>query len=256
MTDSTQNPLSLAGQVALVTGGGTGIGLGIAKVFATQGATVVISGRREDVLQKAVAELGPQVHYRVHDVTDYAQSEPLISSIEAEHGPLTTLVNNAGNLVKKATEDLTEEELLSVLDVHLVGAFSLSKYAARRMMEHGSGNIIFTASMASLLGIPYVAAYAAAKSAHLGMIRTMSTEWASKGIRINAVAPGWILTDLSRSSLDTDPERKRKILSRTPMHCFGDPEDIGWAVAFLASPAAKFITGVCLPVDGGASIGF
>jgi len=101
-----------------------------------------------------------------------------------------------------------------------------------------------------------VAAYAAAKSAHLGMIRTMSTEWASKGIRINAVAPGWILTDLSRSSLDTDPERKRKILSRTPMHCFGDPEDIGWAVAFLASPAAKFITGVCLPVDGGASIGF
>ena len=256
MADPTQNPLSLAGQVALITGGGTGIGLGIAKVFATQGAKVVISGRRQDVLQEAAAELGPQVYYRVHDVTDYAQSESLISSIEEEHGPLATLVNNAGNLVKKPTEDLTEEELFKVLDVHLIGAFSLSKYAARCMMQNGGGSILFTASMTSLFGIPYVAAYAAAKSAHLGMVRTMTTEWASRGIRINAIAPGWILTDLSRSSLDTDPERKAKILGRTPMECFGDPEDIGWAAAFLASPAAKFITGVCLPVDGGASIGF
>ncbi len=256
MADPTQNPLSLAGQVALITGGGTGIGLGIAKVFATQGAKVVISGRRQDVLQEAAAELGPQVHYRVHDVTDYTQSEPFINAIEEEYGPLTTLVNNAGNLIKKPTEDLTEEELFKVLDVHLIGAFSLSKYAARRMMQNGGGSILFTASMTSLFGIPYVAAYAAAKSAHLGMVRTMTTEWASRGVRINAIAPGWILTDLSRSSLDTDPERKAKILGRTPMECFGDPEDIGWAAAFLASPAAKFITGVCLPVDGGASIGF
>ncbi len=112
------------------------------------------------------------------------------------------------------------------------------------------------ASMASLIGIPYIAAYAAAKSAHLGMVRTMAVEWSPKGVRVNAIAPGWIMTDMTKETVLKDAERTEKILSRTPLNEFGEPEDIGWAAAFLASPAARFITGVCLPVDGGVSIGF
>ena len=256
MSDGPQDPFSLEGQVALITGGGTGIGLGIAKAFVARGAQVVISGRREDILRSQAQELGPQADFRVHDVTDFSKSESLIQSIEQEHGNLTALINNAGNSLKTPTENMTEEEMLGVLNVHVLGAFSLSKFAARRMMEHGGGSILFIASMTSLFGVPYVTAYSAAKSAHLGMVRTMVTEWSSKGIRVNAIAPGWIITDMVRKNVISDPVRQAKVLGRTPMNRFGEPEEIGWAAAFLASPAAGFITGVCLPVDGGASIGF
>ncbi len=256
MTDNSRDPFSLAGQLGLITGGGTGIGLGIARAFVAQGARVVITGRREELLGKAVAQLGPLADYRVHDVTQYDTSEQLIESIEEQHGPLTDLVNNAGNQINRKAEDLTEEELQQVLDVHLVGAFSLSRHAARRMMERGRGSILYIASMASLFGIPNVSAYAAAKTAQLGLVRTLATEWSGRGVRINAIAPGWILTELSRTAFKNNPDRKAKVLGRTPMRRLGDPEDIGWTAAFLASPAAKYITGTCLPVDGGASIGF
>lgn len=256
MTEQNTDPFTLAGQVALITGGGTGLGLGCAQAFVTQGAKVVISGRREDVLKKSVAELGPQADYRVHDVNDFSAAEGLIESVEAEHGRLTALVNNAGQAVKKPTVELTEEEMLDIFDVHVRGAFALSRHAASRMMEVGGGSILFMASMASLIGIPYIAAYSAAKSAHLGMMRTMAVEWSPKGVRVNAIAPGWIITDMTKETVLKDAERTEKILSRTPMNEFGKPEDIGWTAAFLASPAARFITGVCLPVDGGVSIGF
>jgi NAD(P)-dependent dehydrogenase (short-subunit alcohol dehydrogenase family) len=256
MANGDTDPITLEGQVALITGGGSGIGLGCAKTFVARGAKVVISGRREEVLKKAVEELGSQADYRVHDVTDFAAAEGLIESVEKQHGALTALINNAGHAVKKPTVELTEEEMLGVFDVHVRGAFSLSKHAATRMMESGGGSILFMASMASLIGIPYIAAYAAAKSAHLGLVRTMAVEWSPKGVRVNAIAPGWILTDMTRETVLKDPGRSERILARTPMAQFGEPEDIGWAAAFLASPAARFITGVCLPVDGGVSIGF
>ena len=110
--------------------------------------------------------------------------------------------------------------------------------------------------MASLFGIPNAFAYAAAKTAQLGLVRTLATEWSGQGVRINAIAPGWVLTDLSRTAFGNNPDRKARVLGRTPMRHLGDPEDIGWTVALLASPAAKFITGTCIPVDGGASIDF
>ena len=256
MTEHSADPFSLTGQLGLITGGGTGLGLGIARAFVAQGARVVITGRREKLLADAVAQLGPLADYRVHDVTQYDTSEQLIESIEEQHGRLTDLVNNAGNQINRKAEDLTEEELEQVLDVHLIGAFSLSRHAARRMMERGRGSILFIASMASLFGIPNVSAYAAAKTAQLGLVRTLATEWSGRGVRINAIAPGWILTAMSRTAFENNPDRKAKVLGRTPMQQLGDPEDIGWTAAFLASPAAKFITGTCIPVDGGASIGF
>ena len=124
------------------------------------------------------------------------------------------------------------------------------------MIERRSGSILFITSMAAIFGIPQVVAYTAAKSACTGMVRALATELSPHGVRVNAIAPGWIETDMTRKAMDGDPERRRKILGRTPMGRFGETDDIGQAAVFLCSPAAKFITGVVLPVDGGASIGF
>jgi gluconate 5-dehydrogenase len=110
--------------------------------------------------------------------------------------------------------------------------------------------------MASLFGIPQVVAYSAAKSAYFGLVRTLSIELAEYGIRANAIAPGWIESDMMRGALESDPERSQRVLGRTPMHRFGEADDIGWAAVYLSSPAARFVTGVMLPVDGGMSIGF
>jgi gluconate 5-dehydrogenase len=124
------------------------------------------------------------------------------------------------------------------------------------MIERRSGSILFTASMASLFGIPLVIAYTAAKSAYVGMVKGYATEFSPHGVRVNAVAPGWIETEMSRKALASDPARLNRILTRTPMERLGDPSDIGWAAVYLASPAARFVTGVILPVDGGVSVGF
>ena len=254
--EMTPDAFSLEGQVALVTGGGTGIGLGIAQAFIAQGAKVMISGRREAVLRQAAEGLGAAAAWRVHDVTDVDRADDLVEAAESELGPLTALVNNAGNQVRKGAEDLDDADMRTVMDVHVNGAFALSQAAARRMLDGRGGSILFIASMASLMGIPYVLPYATAKSAHLGLIRTLTAEWAGRGVRVNGIAPGWIETEMAREAFEKVPDRRDKVLGRTPMDCLGQPQDIGWAAAYLASPAAQFVTGVCLPVDGGASIGF
>ncbi|HOV39571.1 MAG TPA: SDR family oxidoreductase [Spirochaetales bacterium] len=120
----------------------------------------------------------------------------------------------------------------------------------------GEGSILYIASMASIFGIPYVIAYAAAKSGMLGIVRTLAVEYGPENIRVNAIAPGWIETEMSRKAMEGDLDRKQKILGRTPLNRFGSPEDVGWAAVYLCSPAGQFITGTCLTVDGGVSIGF
>ena len=252
MTEKSTNPFSLEGQLGLITGGGTGIGFGIAQAYVAQGARVVITGRREELLVEAVAQLGPMADYRVHDVTQYDTTESLIESIEAQYGPLTSLVNNAGNQVRKPAEEITDEEFNAVWHVHVSGAFALSQEAARRMMaREGGGSIIFMASMASLFGIPYVLPYAAAKTAHLGLVRTLAAEWSGRGVRVNAIAPGWIETEMSRGAFKEVPDRLAKVMGRTPMNTLGKPDDIGWAAVFLASEEARWISGAVLPVDAG-----
>ena len=242
----TPDAFSLKGQVALITGGGTGIGLGIAQAFIAQGARVMISGRRQDVLQQATAQLGPNAAYRVHDVTATDQAADLIDAVDAELGPLTALVNNAGNQVRKAAEDLTDADMREVMDVHVNGAFALSCQAGRRMLDGRGGSILFIASMASLMGIPYVLPYATAKSAHLGLIRTLTAEWAGRGVRVNGIAPGWIETEMSRQAFEKVPDRKAKVMGRTPMDCLGQPQDIGWA-AGLPGLARRQVCHRCLP---------
>jgi len=251
------DPFKLEDQVAVITGGGTGIGLGVAQCFVSQGAQVVITGRRKEVLESAAAGLGELASYQVHDVTETDTVGALFDHAEERHGPVTCLVNNAGNQVRKPAEEITDEEFNAVWHVHVSGAFALSQEAARRMMaREGGGSIIFMASMASLFGIPYVLPYAAAKTAHLGLVRTLAAEWSGRGVRVNAIAPGWIETEMSRSAFKEVPDRLAKVMGRTPMNTLGKPDDIGWAAVFLASSAAKFITGTCIPVDGGAAIGF
>jgi len=247
---------SLEGQVALITGGGTGIGQSIARCMHGAGATVALVGRREKELSLAAEELGENAHYFVHDITEMNRSEELAKRVVDQLGPIDCLINNAGKHLKKAALETSEEEFRSVLDTNVVAAHSLIKAIAPAMVARKSGSILFTASMASLFGIPQVIAYSAAKSAHLGIVRSLSTELSPHGVRVNAIAPGWIETEMSRKALDNDPSRLDKIISRTPMQKLGQPADIGWAAVYLASPAAAFITGTIFPVDGGASIGF
>jgi NAD(P)-dependent dehydrogenase (short-subunit alcohol dehydrogenase family) len=247
---------SLQGETALITGGGTGLGFGIASALVSCGARVVLTGRRESVLAEAVSTLGPQAVYEVHDINQLATADSLIEHVSSRAGPVSILVNNAGIHLKKPFLETSDQELLDVLQTHLLGAYALSRAAARPMVARGHGVLVFLASMASLMGIPNVVAYTVAKSAYVGLVRSLSSELSPYGVRVNAIAPGWIETPMLHQALDNDPARKARILERTPMARFGSPEDIGWAAAYLCSRAGRFVTGVILPVDGGASIGF
>lgn len=251
------NAFRLEGETALITGGGTGLGLGMAKCLAGAGAKVVLVGRREPELQQAAAEIGALASFVAHDITQLSRAGELIAAAEkVAGGPVTILVNNAGVHLKKPAAETRPEEFQAVLTTHVCAAQALVAAALPGMLERRHGNILFTASMVSLIGMPMVIAYSAAKSAYLGMVRSLASEVSGKGVRVNAIAPGWIESAMLRKALAGDEARTNKILARTPMGRFGEPEDIGNAAAFLCSPAAKFITGVVLPVDGGASIGF
>jgi gluconate 5-dehydrogenase len=242
----------LTGQTALITGGGTGLGFGMARCLVASGARVVLVGRRQPELDRACAALGPQAHALAGDVTHLAAAPALVDAAEKLAGPLTLLVNNAGVHLKKPATQTTDAEFATVLETHVFGAFALTREAGRRMVERRSGCVLFTASMTAFIGLPSVVAYSAAKSAYLGIIRSLATEWGPHGVRVNGIAPGWIASEMLDYALAGDPARKAKILARTPLARFGEPDDIGWAAAYLASPAAKFISGVVLPVDGGA----
>jgi NAD(P)-dependent dehydrogenase (short-subunit alcohol dehydrogenase family) len=247
---------SLQGQTALITGGGTGIGLAIARAMHAAGARVVLVGRREAELSDAVRQLGEGASFVVHDVTQFDAAPALVAAATRQAGPVTCLVNNAGIHLKKPAVDTTPEEFQRVLNTHLIGAHALTRAVVPGMVAGGTGSILFTGSMASLFGIPLVIAYTAAKSAMVGMVKGYATELSPQGIRVNCIAPGWISTEMSRKAFESDPARKAKVLGRTPAGRMGLPEDIGWAAVYLASPAASFVTGVTLPVDGGASVGF
>jgi len=246
----------LTGQTALITGGGTGLGLGMARCLVASGAKVVLVGRRKEELENACASLGEGAFALVGDVTQLETAPALVDKAEKLASPISILINNAGVHLKKPTTETTDAEFAAVIQTHVFGAFALTREVGRRMIERKSGSILFTASMASLMGIPLVVAYSAAKSAYVGMVRSLATEWGPHGVRVNAIAPGWIASAMLDKALSGDAARKAKILGRTPMNKFGEPDDIGWAAVYLCSPAAKFVTGVVLPVDGGAAIGF
>jgi gluconate 5-dehydrogenase len=251
-----KNPFSLEGEIALITGGSSGLGLGIAKCFVAAGAKAVLVGRRAEDLRQAAKGLGRRAAFETQDITQLDAAEELVGRAAGHFGAVTILVNNAGNHLKKPAVEITMAEFNAVYQIHVAAAFALTKAVLPGMMKRKHGNILFTASMASLFGIPLVAAYAAAKSAHLGLVRSLATEVSPHGVRVNAIAPGWIESDMMRKALKGDAARAQKILGRTPLNRFGTAEDVGLAATYLCSPAAKFVTGAVLPVDGGVSIGF
>jgi gluconate 5-dehydrogenase len=246
----------LDGQTALITGGGTGLGFGMAKCFVTSGAKVVLVGRRAEELKKACAQLGENAFALAGDVTKLETVPSLVDAAEKLAGPISILVNNAGVHLKKPATETSDAEFAKVMETHVFGAFALTREAGKRMVARKSGCILFTASMAAFIGMPLVVAYSAAKSAYVGIVRTLATEWGAHGVRVNAIAPGWIASDMLDQALNGDPARKAKILGRIPMGGFGEPNDIGWAAVYLASPAGKYVNGVVLPVDGGAAEAF
>ena len=244
-------------KIALVTGGGSGIGLAIARSLVESGMQVLIVGRDEEKLQKACAELGGEAEAFACDLSDLSAIPGLVQRIADRYGKIDVLVNNAGINMKKEFVEVSDEEFQNILLTNLTAVFALSREVVKRMLDTGTkGSIINISSMASQYGIPKVIAYTASKSAVEGMTRAMATELSPKGIRVNCIAPGFIATDMSAKALNNDPERKAKALGRTPMGILGQPSEVGAAVAFLASDAASYITGVVLPVDGGNSIGF
>lgn len=246
----------LSGKIALVTGGGTGLGLGMAKAFVDSGARVVITGRREQVLKEACEKIGNNCIYRSNDIRDLKSLPELVLDIEGNIGPIDILVNNAGINLKKNALDVTNDEFQDIIQTNLVGLFALTREVARKMVERKKGSIIMITSMAAMYGLSQVSAYAASKSALLGLTRVLASDLSSSNVRVNAIAPGFIESPMLLKALDADPSRKRRILERTPMNQFGTPEDIAAAAVYLASDASRFVTGVNLPVDGGNSIGF
>jgi NAD(P)-dependent dehydrogenase (short-subunit alcohol dehydrogenase family) len=208
------------------------------------------------MLKAAAATIEPQAGVVVSDVTRVNDAPRVITRARALFGPITILVNNAGVHLKKPAMATSEEEFLKVLKTHVLGSHALTRAVLPGMLQRRHGSIVFIASMASLFGIPNVFAYSAAKSAYLGMVRALATEVSPSRVRVNAIAPGWIETDMTRRVMAGDPARRRRILARTPLGGFGEPNDVGAAAVYLCSPAAKFVTGAVLPVDGGVSIGF
>lgn len=246
----------LDGKTALITGGGSGLGLAIATGMARAGARVILVGRRQPELEAACAAIGEAATFHVFDVTQTACTPDFAAEISRREGPVSILVNNAGIHLKKPAGEITPEEFDRVWQTHVAGAFALARAFYPGMRDGGGGSILFTSSMAALFGIPLVAAYSAAKTALTGLVRGLAVEWGPSNVRVNAIAPGWIESDMMWGALRTDPARQAKILSRTPLGAFGQATDIGWAAVYLSSPAARFVTGTVIPVDGGASIGF
>ncbi|OVE77842.1 3-oxoacyl-ACP reductase [bacterium F16] len=244
----------LKNKIVLITGGSRGLGRAMAEAFVAQGSTVIITGRNQDTLSSAAEEIGAEGV--VCDMTQSEDLSRLVEHIKVTYGRLDVLINNAGIHSKKPALDVTDDDFRQIIETNQTAVFALSRRCAELMLEAGSGSIIMVSSMASQYGIPNVISYSASKSAVEGMTRALTVEWAGKGIRINCIAPGFIETDMSRKALNADPERKAKVMGRTPMGRMGQPSDIASAACFLGSSDSAYITGVVLPVDGGNSIGF
>jgi NAD(P)-dependent dehydrogenase (short-subunit alcohol dehydrogenase family) len=235
------------GRQVLVIGGTSGIGAGIAKAFATAGASVTVTGATEAecvAARNAPSPAAPHVHdVRVLDVRD----GDAVNALVAEHGELSVLVNCAGVIRRGAEHDPTV--FAEVLDINLAGTMRACT-AARPLLAARGGCIVNTASMLSFFGGGLVPGYSASKGGIAQLTKSLAIAYAADGVRVNAVAPGWIATPLTQA-LQDDPARSAPILARTPMGRWGTPDDVAGPVLFLCSTAARFVTGVVLPVDGG-----
>lgn len=243
-------------KTAIITGGASGLGFAIAQKFTSNNIKTIIIGRTLEKLQAAEKQLGENCKAIQFDLTQLEKIPTLVLEIKEDYKAIDILVNNAGIHLKKPLTEVADQEFQQVIATNLNVVFSLSREVSLAMIKQGAGSILNISSMAAKYGIPQVIAYTAAKAGVEGMTRAMAVELSPLGIRTNCIAPGFIKTNMSSSALDNDPERKEKVLSRTPMAAFGRPADIADAAYFLTSEEARFITGAVLSVDGGNAIGF
>jgi len=241
----------LTGRSALVTGASGGIGGAIAKALHDQGATIALTGRNEDALQKVASVLGERAHVLVADLSDSDAVNGLIGTANDAMGGLDILVNNAGLTRDGLMIRMKDEDWAEVLEVNLTAGFRLARATLRGMMKARYGRIINITSVAGQMGNPGQANYVASKAGMTGMTKALAAEVASRGITVNCVAPGFITTAMTESLSD---DQKESMLKRIPVGRFGAPEDIAGCVTFLASEAGGYLTGQTLHVNGGMAM--
>lgn len=245
---------NLTGKTALVTGCNKGIGMAMAIGLAEAGADIIgvsanmpLSGSE---IENSITPLGRSFKPYQCDFSNRASLKNFIEKVTAENSRIDILVNNAGMILRDPAADHSDEFWDKVIDVNLNAQFILSREIGKKMIEQGSGKIIFTASLLSFQGGINVPGYAASKGAIASLIKALANEWASKGINVNGIAPGYIATD-NTEALRNDPERSRSILSRIPANRWGEPNDFKGVTVFLASAASDYMNGTIVTVDGG-----
>ena len=253
---ASQKLFDLTGKVAVVTGGNGGIGLGIAMGLAGAGANIVIAARSVEKTAQALEDirtLGVEAHGITVDVTQEPAIQRMVTSTIDHMGRLDILVNNSGIAVRAQPQELTSAQWDSVVDVNLRGAFLASKEAYAQMVKAGGGKVINVGSMYSIFGSDWGSPYAASKGGLVQLTKSLAVAWAKDNIQVNAVLPGWIVTDLTRGIQDADPNRYDNISRRIPTGRWGEPSELAGAAVFLASTASDYVTGATLAVDGGYS---
>ena len=253
------NPLDYSGKVALITGAAAGMGLATARAFAEAGAAVVLADFKEDAVKAAAQELiaaGRKALAVRCDVSDDAQVAAMVERAVAEFGRLDAAFNNAGVMAKIApTADSTREDFDRVIGVNLRGVWSCMKHELRQMERQGSGAIVNNASVGALTGNPGIGSYIASKHGVVGLTRTAALEYVKRGIRVNAVNPGLIDTQVARDVVAGNEEAYGEIAKNVPIGRAGRPEEIASVVLWLCSPGASYVVGHALTVDGGMTVG-
>jgi 3-oxoacyl-[acyl-carrier protein] reductase len=251
------DPFDLSGRVALVTGASQGLGRRFATVLAEHGAAVALAARQLDklrALERAIVERGGRVASVALDVTDQGSIARALDTVQDVLGPIDVLINNAGVAVSKGVLDQTEADWDRVLDTNLKGAFFVAQAVAKRMVARDpkpawGGNIVNIASVLALDVVGHLAPYAASKGGLWQLTRTMALELARHDVRVNALAPGYIVTEINRDFLATEAGERLK--KRIPQRRFGTPEDLDGALLLLASDASRYMTGGIIVLDGG-----
>jgi NAD(P)-dependent dehydrogenase (short-subunit alcohol dehydrogenase family) len=250
--------MRLKGKIAIVTGAGSGLGRAIASRFGLEGATVIVNGRRQAPIDDVTATIvgaGGRALAVAGDVTKTADVKRLIATAVDTYGQLDVLVNNAGIMASRTTVvDSTEEDFQRTLEGNLTSVFRMCKYAMPELIR-SRGNIVNIASMAGLRGSPSRAAYGASKGGVVILTKGMAVDYASQGVRVNAICPAFVETEINRDYL-AELRRTGEIdalVGRHPLGFLGEPDDVAYAAVYLASDEARWITGLALPVDGGMS---
>ncbi|MBY3591342.1 SDR family oxidoreductase [Rhizobium bangladeshense] len=250
-----RNQFNLEGQVAVVTGGASGIGLETARALASAGADLALIDLGEDALAKAAGEIaasGRKVSTHIANVTDPAAVNAAADAVVASHGKVSILVNSAGIARLHSALDVSDEEWRLVIDVNVNGTFWASRAFGRFMAEAGAGSIVNLGSMSGLIinRPQFAASYMASKGAVHMLTKALAVEWVDRGVRVNAVAPGYVGTEMTLKMRE-QPELFNVWMDMTPMKRCGEPSEIASAILFLASPASSYVTGSILSVDGG-----